>query len=554
MNQHVKYLPQWTRRVAMEGSGRDPLGLSRVSDALTNFLLPSIITTTDRARYYSFYTWAIADIEELRKAKGARVSFEDAFQRREAAFAIASRLGRKIDLPIVGIREVDAILASADKGDNVDTDFKVLPSNTTGGYGQYYGGCLHGLDLVRGDENGELVPSPEQGRKLAAAFAAATAKSPYLTGNWRTRPRVPKNVLQQSAEFFSLDALAGRAADTERELLISLFFNLGESPSATRPLNRQATLGMFLHVLKSCDDAGMAVSRREVDRDAVFWPHYFGALSDNEHDLLRYQPAPAFAEAHAFWRQFSAHQFLAFALEEFLAAVLDALSLHPEGLTQSALLDKLVSKVFAQDLKKVMKSNCATPAALLKAIGITDVPDVATSLAVTRRFHSESVLNEWNVCWNRDLSPQTRLGRATVLLALLYGKWRGRNDEDALLRVADEAKDELWLGTIFPWLDDWQAGQVDWRAAVAHLLEWITMRHDQVKFQKRKLEASWFELANGRFVKQQDIVPGFRASRHGNATTVLQDLGLIKHGGLDDPLRLTVRGRQVLNEVIRLRK
>ena len=549
----MKFLPQWTRRVAMEGSGRDPLGLSRVSDALTNFLLPSIITTTDRARYYSFYTWAIADIEALRITKGARISFEDEFQRREAAFALASRLGQKIDLPIVGIRQVDAILASADNGDNVETDFKVLPSNSTGGYGQYYGGCLHGLDLVRVDEHGEVVVSPEQGRKLADAFAAATAKSPYLTGNWRTRPRVPKKVLQESAEVFSLDALAGRAADTERELLVSLFFNLGESPSATRPLNRQATLGMFLHVLRSCEEAGIAVPRREVDRDAVFWPHYYGGLSDDEHDLLPYQPVPAFAEAHAFWRQFSAHQFLAFALEEFLAAVLDALSPHPEGLTQSALLDELVSKVFIQDLKKVMKADCATPAALLKAIGITGVPDVATSLAVTQRFHGESVLNEWNVCWNRDVSPATRLGRASVLLALLYGKWRGRNDEDALLRVADEAKNELWLGTIFSWLDDWQAGQVDWRAAVAHLLEWIAMRHDQVKFQKRKLDASWFELANGRFVKQQDIVPGFRASRHGNATTVLQDLGLIKHCGLDDSLQLTPRGRQVLNEVIRLR-
>lgn len=70
----MKYWPQWTCRVAMDGSGRDPLGLSRVSDALTrNFLLPNIITTTDRARYYSFYTWAIADIEDLRNSKAGRV-------------------------------------------------------------------------------------------------------------------------------------------------------------------------------------------------------------------------------------------------------------------------------------------------------------------------------------------------------------------------------------------------------------------------------------------------------------------------------------------------
>jgi len=549
----MKFWPQWTRRVAMDGSGRDPLGLSRVSDALTTFLLPSIITTTDRARYYSFYTWAVADIEALRKTKGGRVSFEEQFQRREAAFALASRLGQKTSLPVVGVRQVDTILASADDEDNLDTDFRVLPSNSTGGYGQYYGGCLHALDLVRVDEQGEWAISTEYGRKLADAFATATAKSPYLVGNWRSRPRVPKDVLQKSAEFFSLDALGGRAADTERELLISMFFNLGESPSATRPLNRQATLGTFLHVLRSCEEAGVEVTRRDVDGGAVFWPHYYGGLADDDNDLLPYRPAPAFAGAHAFWRQFCAHQFLAFALEEFLAAGLDALSPHPEGMTEADLLDELVSKEFVKDLETVMKAKVGTPAALLKAIGIVGVPDVATCLEVTKKFGGDALVDEWSVCWDRDVSPQNRLGRAMLLLALLYGKWRGRNDEDALLRVADEAKGELWMGTTFSWLDAWQAEQLDWRQAVERLLEWVAMRHDQVKFQKRKLDASWFELANGRFVKQQDIVPGFRASRHGNATTVLQDLGLIKHAGLDEPLLLTARGEQVLNEVIQLR-
>jgi hypothetical protein len=393
----MKYWPQWTRRVAMEGSGRDPLGLSRVSDALTTFLLPSIITTTDRARYYSFYTWAIADIESLRQSKRGRISFEEEFQRREAAFALASRLGQKIKLPIVGTRQVDTILASADESDNLDTDFRVLPSNSTGGYGQYYGGCLHALDLVRVDEQGEWTSSTERGRKLAEAFATATAESPYLTGNWRTRPRVPKKVLQESAEVFSLDALGGRAADTERELLISMFFNLGESPSATRPLNRQATLGMFLHVLKSCEEAGVKVTRRDVDGGAVFWPHYYSGLADDDNDLLSYQPAPAFAEAHAFWRQFCAHQFLAFALEEFLAAVLDALSPHPEGLTEAALLDELVSKEFVQDLETVMKTNAGTPTALLKAVGIAGIPDIATCLKITKKFAGEAVVNEWSI-------------------------------------------------------------------------------------------------------------------------------------------------------------
>lgn len=44
--------------------------------------------------------------------------------------------------------------------------------------------------------------------------------------------------------------------------------------------------------------------------------------------------------------------------------------------------------------------------------------------------------------------------------------------------------------------------QLDWRQAIEHILDWITMRHDQVKFQKRKLDASWFDVANGRFCQR----------------------------------------------------
>jgi hypothetical protein len=32
-------LPRWTKRVAIEEGGRDPLGLSRVSALITDFLL-----------------------------------------------------------------------------------------------------------------------------------------------------------------------------------------------------------------------------------------------------------------------------------------------------------------------------------------------------------------------------------------------------------------------------------------------------------------------------------------------------------------------------------
>ena len=59
----VAFLPRWTKRVSIEEGSRDPLGLSRVSGMVTDFLLQGIITQTYRARYYSFYCWAIWHID-----------------------------------------------------------------------------------------------------------------------------------------------------------------------------------------------------------------------------------------------------------------------------------------------------------------------------------------------------------------------------------------------------------------------------------------------------------------------------------------------------------
>jgi len=140
-----------------------------------------------------------------------------------------------------------------------------------------------------------------------------------------------------------------------------------------------------------------------------------------------------------------------------------------------------------------------------------------------------------------------------VLLALLYAKWRSEDEDKAFELVEQRAAGDLWLGTTFPWLDIWIAERVDWRTATKHLLEWMLHRHDTVKFQKRKLEASWFEVSDGRWLKQQDITPSFRASRPRNAVTILQDLALIDYALLDEPLVLTSEGRSVLKRVIRLR-
>jgi hypothetical protein len=549
-----EYFPQWTSRVKIKGTGRDPLGLSRVSEAFTNFLLPQIISTTHRARYYSFYTWAIWDIQNLRKTKAKKRSFEDEFQRREAAFAIASSLGRKFDLSIIGIEQVECALASPVGREKIDTEFRVLPSNTLGGLGQYYVGCLTELGLISRDDVGIPVVSSELGQQLADAFIASTVSAPYMQDNWRNRRYIPQKILQDSAKTLSLDSIAVTSSTSEREALINLFFDLEKKPSASFPLNRQATLGMFLHLLKACEEKKICITRRDVNEDLmIFLPYYYHKLVNANQITIPYKLPKVFKEVLVFWEQFCAHQFLAYALEEFLASMLEILTIHPEGLTKSDLVNQLVSCEFIKDLNGYLKSDCSKPYSLLCGIGIRGIPDQSMSDAVSRAFNADNEINEWNLCWDDENPPETRLCRAILLIAILYGKWRGHRDDDIFIQIEKKANSEIWLGTLFIWIDAWHNEQLDWRTAIEQLLERIILRHDQVKFQKRKLEASWFEYSHGRIIKLQKIIPKFRQSRHGSATTILQDLGLIKHSGLDQSLELTAKGESVLRKVIQLR-
>ncbi len=127
-------LPRWTKRVSIEEGGRDPLGLSRVSAIITDFLLQGIITQTYRARYYSFYCWVIWHIETEEDPK-TYDQFAAAFQRRDTLFALASHQSNSGSAP-VGFRVVYARLPAARQCGDVACNFRVLPSSQLGAFGQ----------------------------------------------------------------------------------------------------------------------------------------------------------------------------------------------------------------------------------------------------------------------------------------------------------------------------------------------------------------------------------------------------------------------------------
>jgi hypothetical protein len=103
----------------------------------------------------------------LRKRGNQFAEYVRAFRRREAFMALSTMQADKEASP-VGVRMVGPKLEAANRTAVADCDFKVLPSNDLGGYGQYYAGSLIQLGLTN-HENGIDLVTPEAGEALALA-------------------------------------------------------------------------------------------------------------------------------------------------------------------------------------------------------------------------------------------------------------------------------------------------------------------------------------------------------------------------------------------------
>lgn len=524
------YLPRWTKRVVTSMTGRDPLGLSRVSNLITDYLLKGIITTTDRARYYSFYCWAIWDTHQ---AKPKRLEdFRAGFRRREAAMALATVL-HDSDTSPTGVEATRSALDRSDGRDGVDCDFQVLPSNPMGGYGQYYGGSLRSLGLVYVDDEGFDRVS-ELGQALAEAHGKAIAASPYVKEGLTGRAHISRPILEKSAKLMTLDGLDQSAAREERAQLIELFFTLQSTERNEAAQRRRETLGLLLHAVDFYQRKDEHLHQDEVDRRVIYFPHYHGKALLQE--KLSPFPRPAQGDlCSLYWRQFCLHQYVIQSLEGLLYSLLETIGSRQEGLPLQEAIDLVVDAGLVDNLNEIVGAKCSTPAKLLAAA------------EGSRKVKTQEEGKEYEIATNAVGSPTETAANALALAAILYGRWRN-GDDDAYKALHVHAGRDLWAGTLLPALDSWRSDDLTWKEAIASLYQtFVIDRHDQVMYEKHRLDSCWLHRQEGRVIKDQDYEPFFRSSRHRNAVRIMTDLGLLQ---LDqDRLEISSAGKRVLKEV-----
>ncbi len=544
MTTATEMLPRWTKRVLAEMTGRDPLGLSRVSDIITDFLLTGITTTTNRARYYSFYCWALWHIAREESPKTPK-NFIDAFRKREAVLALATLANNSKASP-VGVLATKPQLLRGEESGIVDCDFRVLPSDELGGYGQSYQGSLHKLGLTY-TEGGIDHINEEFAEEMAAAFHETIQRTPYIQNRLFEELRLGLADLEASKARLTLNALPKTFANRERQRLVDLFFGFDTASGLRTDLRRQ-TLTLILHIISEYERCGVPCSANQIDRYLVCPTYYYGMLWPAESNPITYTAPPGLALCQSLWRQFCLQQFLAQALEELFCSVLETVSDAPASLTLDDLAAGLQSEL-PVTLQQVTKRACQTPRELLLSYGISKRPDQQTCAMLQQQLSLNDPRSEAHILQIEGYTPNIAASRALLLLANLYTKWRGVRDDPGFIYIDQHAGDNLWAGSILPQLDSWLLESTTWEKALRLLLETLIAQHDRIMYEKGRLDSCWIRRPEGRLIKDQDYEPAQRSSRHAAAVNILCDLALLRVND-DGDLLLTAKGGQLLHKLL----
>jgi hypothetical protein len=267
----------WVKKTT-HTKGLDPLGVQAPCINLYGRLLPGITNVTDRARYYSFYPWAIWTFEQLPGAKSIE-SLIEWVRRADCLFTMIGIRHRitsgdddslKHDKALVGslalgtpvrdLGEGGRELLSKFTGREDENPYRYF-KNPLGGLKQYYIGTFDGLGLMK--SSGRSVKyTNERGEPISLAMDSAVDRKLFVD-----------TIQGDEVTAEQLDALAGFCpcqlldSSHEHNILVDLFFDRAFE-HGDEGKQRRHTLGLFLDLTRT-------LPRSDGDQGAVLDQHVF---------------------------------------------------------------------------------------------------------------------------------------------------------------------------------------------------------------------------------------------------------------------------------------
>lgn len=327
-------LPQWTAELTETFvAGEDQLGLEGAAQSYQQYLVPGVITTTDHARYYSFYAWVLYRFINLPESSRLLKDFKGAFYRRhEMAFLLAAYSHHRQDEHLRGLVGAGTnsykVRGFWESGDPISLDLDYF-GNPMGGFGQYYRPVMETMGILAPAEHPQWVYRlTKRGEALAQAYEESIAGTRYHA-SLNAAPTLAALSHADAEEYGLVGCLCseGLAGSKDLELLRDAFFRFDQKGDDNPHACRRKSLGVALDLVRHADGA--------FTTDMLVPALYLG-----EYEADRpYRPTPAIRSWAERWRMVEVRHLYTFGLQCLWAAFLLHLSEQPYGVSFTAFLD-----------------------------------------------------------------------------------------------------------------------------------------------------------------------------------------------------------------------
>ena len=295
----VTLVPQWTARFTNEDViGEDHLGVEGMAQSYQQYLVPGIISTTDHARYYSFYCWIlyryINQPDSPRTLAGFRGQY---FKRHELAFMLSCYMHHKDRNYLGGLVGSGVNNHKArriwENGDPITLDDHLdYFGNSQGGLGQYYRPVMQTMGLLADPESPRWIYRlTHRGEALAKAFAKTIGTTAYSQA-LAEQGELSSLTQDVATEYGQHACLCPEAMSqsADRELLLDAFFRFDQQGLENPHTRRRLTMALLLDLVNQAKDVPL--------RDTIRRVLYLGWY-DAEN---AYQPQSALHKWYQRWR------------------------------------------------------------------------------------------------------------------------------------------------------------------------------------------------------------------------------------------------------------
>lgn len=550
-------IPQWTTEITDNiVPGEDMLGVEGAAQGYQQWLIPGIITTTDHARYYSFYAWVLHRF--INSSTGNRLirNFRGKFfKRHEVALILGSyshHLKGELVRGLIGAgNNYNKVRSWWDTSDPVSLDVSYF-QNTLGGLGQYYLTAMQAMGIIGYSQNPSWVfQLTHQGEALAKAYEHSISKTNYFK-YLEEDGQLESLSHRDSVNFGKAGCICPGALSKGEDmpLLRDAFFRFDQNGDSNPHVRRRLALAVTLNLVQGAKGR----FERYMIRPALYLGEYTSRLN--------YRPIPELEDWAFRWKMVAIRHQYTFGLQTLWGAFILRLRESVRGISLSEFMawtkNIISTKIFDAPLNDYLNVRC-------KEVGLTgNWQKSHAGFAAACLQSTESDEYSLYLKANRNpADPEILLSVGLQSLVQHYLRFLHLYENPDVEWREMANRERLSINSFYDFMENNLSANTTLGQWLELLYkEFILGQHEFIALEKlryQQYDTFKFYFREGRFYWpfnrsnywQEPI--RLAGNRLGNALSILMDLGLVEENK-ERQLSLTNDGEVHLARVVEMRR